>query len=339
MSSSPTPSSPGRSWRDAAAAFVAAPATPRPFAALRLGVAAVLLIQALWIAPDLFDMFGPHGYVQWTVADRFAQVGAPRLSWVADFLAPFEVDADTSVRLVYFAYVGALSLLLIGCATRPAAIVAWLTHLMFKVSGTPATYGVDHFANIGLFYLMWAPAGGAWSVDRWLGRADGQPTAAARLLLRVVQVHLCIVYFSSGYHKATGLDWWTGDVIWDSVMRPDLAMVDLSWLAHAEWITVLVAWGTLILELGYPFYVWSRWTRTPWIVAVLLMHVGIAIFLGLVSFSMLMIVLNAAVFLVSAEPTPVATPTRQSPRAATPPFSPARAVESAEACTLPAGAD
>lgn len=301
---------------EAAVAFVAAPASPWPLATFRIGLAIVLLVQAGWIAGSLYDLHGPGGLIQWSVSDRWIPIGVPRLRWFAEALGPFGLEAATVVQLFFFVYVASLACLMIGWHTRIAAIAAWFTHLTLKMSASASVYGVDHFANISLFYAMWMPLAGAASVDRSAGRCSGEPSAAARLGLRVLQIHLCIVYFASGIEKASGEGWWTGAVIWDSVMRPDLTVFNLTWLARAEWVTVAVAWGTLIVEIGYPIYVWPRLTRRAWALATVGMHVGIAIFLGLWAFSGIMIVLNTAAFLVPSEPTHLEPDTTDTPNSA-----------------------
>jgi hypothetical protein len=216
-------------------------------------------------------------------------------------LAPLGVDADMSVRLVFYAYVASLVCLLLGWHTRPAAVIAWLTQMAIKTTGVTAIYGVDEFAHIGLFYCVWMPVGCAWSLDLQAGRVSGEATPLARLALRVLQLHLCIVYFSSGIEKASGEQWWNGEAMWRAVMRPDLAMFDLSRLAQYPTLATFGCVSTLIVEIGYPFMIWNRWTRLPWAAATIGLHVGIAIFLGLWSFAAVMIVFNVAALVVPAE--------------------------------------
>jgi hypothetical protein len=139
-------------------------------------------------------------------------------------------------------------------------------------------------------------------MDRQSGRVSDEPTSLARLGLRVLQLHLCIVYLSSGIEKATGEQWWNGEAIWRSVTRPDLATFDLTTLAQFPLVAMLLCWGTLVVEIGYPAMIWHRWTKLPWAAATIGLHAGIAIFLGLWSFAALMIVLNVAALTVSAEP-------------------------------------
>jgi hypothetical protein len=157
-------------------------------------------------------------------------------------------------------------------------------------------------AHIGLFYCMLMPAGHALSLDRRAGRVPAGLTAGARLSLRVLQLHLCVVYLSSGFSKATGEQWWTGEAIWLAPMRPDLATMDFSWLARVPWLAWLACWGTLAVELGYPIFIWHRRTRAPMALATLGLHAGIAVALGLLSFSATMALLTTSAFLVSAKP-------------------------------------
>jgi hypothetical protein len=281
-----------------AAAFVAAPASPRPLAVLRIGLALVLLAQALAVAGSLPALYGPHGLAYWEVTESTVPAGVPRVGWLADAPAPLGVDADTALRLTFLAYVAGLVYLLLGWRTRPAAAVAWLTHVALNAAGSATTYGVDQIADIALFYCVWMPVGEAVSVDRWLGRALGTPAPAARVALRVLQIHLCIIYLASGLEKASGTDWWTGEAMWRALVVPDPGRLDFAWLADVPWLAVLACWATLVIEIGYIIMVWPGQTRKLWVLATVGLHVGIGLLMGLVSFAALMIVLNGAAFLV-----------------------------------------
>ncbi len=151
---------------------------------------------------------------------------------------------------LFVVYLASLTSLLVGYRTRPAAIVAFLLHTAIRTTGYASAYGVDAFAHIMLFYFIWMPIGETWSLDRRFGRTTGEPTSAARLALRVIQLHLCMVYFFSGLEKSAGIDWHTGEAIWCVVMRRDLCPFDLSWIAHVPWLALLAAKGTLFGRNG-----------------------------------------------------------------------------------------
>lgn len=280
--------------------FFLAPGSARPVAALRIGLALVLLAQALSFAGNLLDLYGPLGIIQWDVDPLGKYDYVPSLDRVAQWLAPLGVTPDAVVRGIFFLYLLSLVALLAGWQSRLAAFLAWLTHLALLSSGNSAYYGVDDLANIALFYCIWMPVGRAWSLDA--PGASETPSWEATLSLRVLQIHLCVVYFSSGIVKATGEQWWNGEAIWRALMREDFAVFDMAWLAGHTWIAQLACWGTLAVEVFYPLFIWLPWTRRAWLLATVSLHLGIALFLGLVSFAALMIVLNVAAFGVSGRP-------------------------------------
>jgi hypothetical protein len=297
-----------RPWRQrlarAVSDFVSRPAAPLPLAVLRIGLAVVLLGQAAALSGSLLDLYGDRGLTQWAITDRLLPPGVPRLGWLADALAPLGLSAGGVARGVFLAYVAGLAGLLLGWRTRPSAVLAWLTHLMLGASGATSVYGVDQWATVALFYCIWLPVGSALSLDA--GGGPAAATAGARLGLRVLQLHLCLAYLASGLEKASGEQWRDGEAVWRAVMRPDLAQFDLGWLASASWLAVGACWGTLAVEIGYAILVWPRRTRKAMALATLGMHAGIAVCMGLWSFSALMMVLTIAAFLVPAEPRPAA---------------------------------
>lgn len=290
-----------RTWA-AVERFAFAPASAAPLAVLRIGLAAVLLTQAAMVAPALLELYGRSGILQGPLLDALGRPGFVRLGWLIDRLAAFGVGEVPVIVAVGASYVLALVALLAGWHTRMAAAGAWFSHLMLMMTADSTNYGVDQFANIFLFYLMWMPAGAALSLDRWLGRAPIGPTSAARLALRVVQVHLCVVYLAGGLGKALGEQWWNGDAIWRTLNLPDYRQVDFTWLAYHPWIAVGAGWMVLLIEIGYPLLIWPRRTRRLWVAATVALHVGIAAFMGLGVFGAIMAVLTLSAFGVPADP-------------------------------------
>jgi hypothetical protein len=281
--------------------FLTAPASGRPLAFLRIGLCVVLLIQAWALWANLDQLFGCFGLVQWSVAESIAPDGVPRVGWISSLLG---LDPATSLHGLFLLYVMSLVGLLVGWRTGCMTAIAWLTHLALMTSGRTAVYGVDALAHVTLFYFLWLPVSAEASIDRLAGRVSGAASWQARLGLRIMQLHLCVVYFAAGVLKAPGEDWQNGEAIWRALMCRDLAVYDFSWLAEVPYLVWATTWATLVVEIGYAFFVWPRRTRTLWVLAVIGLHLGIAVTMGLWSFSGVMIVLNVGAFLVSPEPTP-----------------------------------
>src|SRR5262249_33730165 len=158
------------------------------------------------------------------IADAVLLNGLPRAGWAVEALAPLGLSESASLRALFFTYLAALAGLLVGWHTRLMAAAAPLLHLALKASSQLSGYGAYQVAHIALFYCALFPAGHALSVDRWLRRVSGEPSADARLGLRLLQLHLCVVYLASGVEKATGVQWWNGEAVWRAVMRPDFAV-------------------------------------------------------------------------------------------------------------------
>lgn len=306
--SSPEQRSLHRRLARAAEAFFFAPASARPLAALRVGLAAVLLVQAWMLRAEILELFARDGLVQGELARSLGVPGAPRLGWLVDRLSPHGVSEVATLHATALAYVASLALLAVGFHTRIAAALSWFLHWTLMNTGCSSSYGADVYAHIFLFYLMLVPAGRAWSLDTALGRVSSAPSEAARFGLRLGQLHLCLSYLASGLEKSAGVQWWNGELLWRALSLPVYRQFDLSWLASFPWLSRLGGWATLAVELGYCVLIWPRRTRALWITATVALHLGIAVFLGLGVFGAVMAVLTLAVFGVSPEPRPSVSP-------------------------------
>lgn len=280
--------------------FWLAPVDGAPAAKLRIGTAGIGLVQLVLVWSSLPLLFGNFGLVQWRVVDVARDGVVPGLSGVAIALAPLGVSSATVVRAAFALYGCALVALALGFRPRLAAAVALLSHVIASNSGALAVYGFDALMHAALFYLVLTPSAGMWSVDRWRGVVDASPTWLGRLGLRALQVHLCLVYLNAGIAKAQGSQWWSGEALWRALRSPQFEQLDVSRLA--EWPLLLQAgcWLTLLLECGYAFAVWVPQLRRWWLLAIVGLHVGIAVLMGLWLFSALMIVLNVSCFWASA---------------------------------------
>ncbi len=281
--------------------FFSDPASALPLAVLRILASLVLIIQALLLSPDLFELYGNQGLLQGPLNNYLIPVLSPCVLWFQTLLAPAGISPNQTVAALFVFYVGALGTLLIGYRTRLSAILVWFFHFTLIYStGSLSAYGVDSFAHIFLFYFMFMPVGESLSFDV-LKKASLTRSSYHRLALRLLQFHLCLAYFVAGAAKALGPQWRDGEAIWRAMMMPDFAHANLSWLAGFPWLAKMIAWGTVFFETTYPVFVWPRKTRAIWITVIIMMHLGISVVMGLKTFGALMICLNLALFAIPAE--------------------------------------
>ena len=156
-----------------------------------------------------------------------------------------------------------------------------------------AMFGLDQINVMLTLYLCLGPCGAALSVDRWLARRRGEsaaptPHAAARLSLRLVQCHMCVIYFWAGVSKLQGVSWWTGDAVWRAAANYEYQQLPLTWLAYAPWLFQLATVSVWIWEIAFPFLVWRPKLRAPMLLVGVAMHIGIGMFLGMWTFGLVM---------------------------------------------------
>lgn len=268
------------------------PAPGAAFAVLRVGTASVLLAKLIAEFTHLDDIYGNNGLAPWMLSEIQLADFAPRMSWVSDLLSRWLVNPEQhTLRCVVISYAAALILMLFSLGGRWPAAVAWLTHLMLLGSGGLSAYGVDTFGNIALFYSFVMPYGCLRESVVTMGLSSRNA-----LWLRLLQLHMIVVYVVAGTAKARGAEWWNGEAIWRSLMQPQFRVFDYSWLAYVPAIPTFVGWLTVVIEIGYPFGMMCRRIRPLWLAAVVGLHIGIGSLMGLRSFAAIMIVLNLAAF-------------------------------------------
>ncbi len=220
----------------------------------------------------------------------------PRLGWLVQGGAALGLNELTILNIAFVLSLFSGCFLAIGLFSRSAAVAGWFIHLCAVKSANLMTYGVDNFTTIGLFYLMFAPLPDQFALD-YLRKGSVQPAHyLAGACRRVLQLHVCIIYFFSGLTKVLGVSWWNGTALWRSLTSPPYDVISPQiWAILAPVIPVLGI-GVWVLELGYPIFIWLRKTRFIWFLGIIFMHVAIAVTMGLYLFAFVMIVLNLAAF-------------------------------------------
>jgi hypothetical protein len=220
----------------------------------------------------------------------------PRLGWFVTLAAQVGIDENQLLFAAWASLLVAGCSLVIGFASRASAITAWFVHLCVAKSGDFVSYGMDNFMTIGLFYLMLSPLPDRFSIDWRLRDLRSQDPQFLGFWRRVLQLHLCIIYFFSGLSKCLGSGWWNGSSVWRALIRPPFNEINPEILVTFKHVFPLAGILVCLLEFGYPFLIWNTRTRKIWLISVCGMHVVIAVTMGMYLFSLIMIVLNMAAF-------------------------------------------
>ncbi len=199
----------------------------------------------------------------------------------------------------------------VGFKTRLTAILNFIfVWSLMEINGLVLDGG-SNISRILLFYLIFATTAAYFSVDSHLKENKESKTVDRNAFSLRVLVHnlailaclaqVCIMYFTSGLHKAMGGLWQNGTAIYyilqvEEFTHPFFANLVLS----SDLLLVIGAYFTIVVQLAYPFLLTNRYTRYAAMAGVISMHLGIAVVMGLFTFSFIMIA-NQMLFLKDNE--------------------------------------
>lgn len=282
--------------RDGWSRFFFRPADPTSLGLIRIVVGLLALWSLFVIGLDLHAYLGSQGWVDVESVRR----ATPPFAWSFWFFVP-----DSMLRLVWLACLVVLGLFAVGLFSRTTAVLAWVIVVSTVRRAPFALFGFDQILSLLTLYLAVCGASGqALSVDRFLRRSRGAKTAspdaprrtiAAKVGLRLIQLHLAFIYGMAGLAKLQGPSWWNGMAIWGTMTAGEFASLDFTGLAAWPKLLNLMTHGSLALELLYPIFIWIGLTRPLMILGAVLLHLGIAIVSpGLTEFGLAMIAGNLA---------------------------------------------
>ena len=288
-------------WRERILQFLFPAGSDTWLAVLRLGLGLQVVLYALSLLNDWNYLFAAtgSGLVSRNLGEAILSLESPfvpRLGWLIAFGAHVGLGEETVLSATWICLLAAGCGLLAGLFCRCSAILAWFLHLCAAKSGAFVSYGVDNFMTIGLFYLMLSPLPDRYSLDRRLRKSRPKDSQVLGFWRRVVQLHLCVIYFFSGLTKCLGSGWWDGTNIWRALTRPPFSIVPLEILVRWKYFLPVLGISICLIETGYPVFIWLKKTRMIWLICVLGMHIAIGLTMGMYLFALIMIILNAAAF-------------------------------------------
>jgi predicted DCC family thiol-disulfide oxidoreductase YuxK len=191
--------------------------------------------------------------------------------------------------------------LTVGWRTSWVKWVVLIGHISYDNRNPFLTYGVHAILACLLLIMCFAPIGRALSLDRvrevWTAKRkklDAYPPAFtspwAFACTRLMQIQMAVLFFFSGAYKLRGDEWWTGDAVWRVFAFEEYYnsfILDL--LASQYWLVNVATYGTVLIELAYPFLIWQRRTRPYMLVAAIFLHLEFAFLMNLYFFSFVMI--------------------------------------------------
>ncbi len=304
---------------DSLRGFFFKPSSPHTLAVIRIACGGMIAyIHLVWMM-DLESFMGPHALINnasWKALHR---------GHIADYKWTYLAQTESMSLLRAHEILACLSgiLLCFGVYTRTFAIVAWFTTLMTAHRMTGLLFGLDQIVLLLAMYLCISRSGNVWSFDRWMqhrfssacrswswfdAMAGLRSASQSRnectpeipdcwsntLATRLIQLHLCVIYLFGGLGKLRGEMWWDGSAMWYTVASYDYQSMDMTWTGHFAILSSMATHLTLFWEVSYIAMIWPKWVRAWTLFVALIVHGGIALFLGMFTFGLMMIVANMA---------------------------------------------
>lgn len=267
---------------------------PRSLAVFRIGLAGILLLDLWYRSRELAAFFTDEGILPRHVLISLNEMGSR-----------FGFQHGWSLHMFSGQYWGQLLLVLVaaffavwllfGYRTRLSAAASWVLLLSLDLRNLDILSSDDVLLRCMLFWSLFLPLGGAWSIDRLVHRPRGKlprrftSVASAALLLQ-----LAMMYFFSAIAKMNPV-WHTelSGVYYALNCDAFVTPLGLALREFAGLMRLLTA-GAFGLELLGPILVflpfWTSRIRIVMVAAFWLFHVGLAATLTIGLFPIICIV-------------------------------------------------
>jgi len=272
--------------------FFFAPSDPATVGLVRLLAGSMMFYTHLVWTLALDDFFGTHAWV--TPASAADGVGLQsRFAWSYFW----DVPSSGALWMLHIATLVIMAMYALGLFTRVTTGLSWLAAIAYANRTPGALFGLDQINTMLAMYLTLAPAGEAFSLDRWLKahRAGGllpksQPSVSANLAARLIQLHMCVIYFFAGLSKLQGNTWWDGSALWWGFANYEYQSLDMTWMAGAPLLVAMLTTITVYWELSFCVLVWPRILRPLVLFMAIPLHLGIGVCLGMMTFGLVMLI-------------------------------------------------
>jgi hypothetical protein len=221
-------------------------------------------------------VLGPHSY------NAAAHAPGPTLYAFAHSTTAFEVlyHAGPLVALAFGVFGG-----------RPLAAAHAIMFWSVYARNPDIFDGGDNFGRIAAIILIaaitnahFAP-GAARRREALASTETSWSTIAHNGSVILLGFQIVVVYGAAGILKAKGAPWDAGSALHQISQLRDYQFVHWTSLLTNRGVVVPLTNAIVVLEAGFPIAVWTR-ARLPWIAALVLMHTGIALTMGLVGFAL-----------------------------------------------------
>jgi hypothetical protein len=261
-----------RPLREAWNTFFFAKQSPLPIALFRIAYGLLVISTLVLLRPDWLAWYGTHAWISLPTMQMIEP--GTRLN-----LFTIIPQTDGWIDALFWVFLGSAMLLTAGLLTRMNSVIVFLCLTSIQQRDLFITHGGDTFLRVAGFFLIFAPAGAALSVDRliriWRGKEGALVPPQSPWAQRMIQIQLSLLYFASFCWKLKGTAWLQGSALFyvyhvDALRRLPVPV----WLLRPA-ILKLGTWAAIALEFSLGVLIWVKQLRYTLLALGLLFHLSL----------------------------------------------------------------
>ncbi|SHF95656.1 DCC1-like thiol-disulfide oxidoreductase family protein [Ornithinibacillus halophilus] len=189
----------------------------------------------------------------------------------------------------------------LGYKTRIVSVLNFIFLFSIHQENPTILDGGDNIMIIVLIYLIFVKTNAYFSVDKYLSQGKVK-RYSDNFYVNIIHnfgvlaiiLQLCILYLNSSLYKVMGEVWQNGTAIYYILQVKEF---NLPWVTtivnSSDFLIVFITYFTILMQLAFPFMLLNRVTKYIALACVVPMHLGIAFVMGLIPFSLTMIIIDA----------------------------------------------
>jgi len=193
-------------------------------------------------------------------------------------------------------YIGVLGLNIMGIGRWVTGLALFIMVDLLQKMNMSVINGGDKMAKLILLYLVIADSYQYFAWQNKKKEANEKKKKLRNLLSNLaalsIMLQLCVAYFATGLAKLYDPLWQQGEAVYYAFsMERFMGTPFNQYLVQNKWLVIAATYFVLLFEIGFPVLIWIKKLRAPLLIAGVLMHVGIYIFLMIYGFQIVFLLI------------------------------------------------
>lgn len=197
--------------------------------------------------------------------------------------------------IFYFIYILLIILFLFGIGKRVTVFMLFICIEIVQNLAWLTLNGGDNILKFAVLYMIFIDSYDKFSLKKLNNKSEFSKQLSI-FLSNIggysLCIHFCLVYFISAVHKINADVWFNGIATYYVLGSERFQGTPLNMILvkNGTFVT-LTTYGTIFIELFFPFLVWNRHLKYYMILLAIMLHIGIGIFMMLYDFQILFIII------------------------------------------------